>query len=75
MKYRVRENIVVLFIAGVLALNYPLLSSANRLLLPLGIPLLYLYIFLVWLAIIVLTALIVERKDLHSDDKAESRDA
>jgi len=75
MKYRVRENIVVLFIAGVLALNYPLLSSANRLLLPLGVPLLYLYIFLVWLAIILLTALIVERKDLHSDDKAESRDA
>jgi hypothetical protein len=75
MKHRVRENIVVLFIAGVLALNYPLLSSADRLLLPLGIPLLYLYIFLVWLAIIVLMALIVERKDLHSDEKAESRDA
>ena len=75
MKHRVRENIVVLFIAGVLALNYPLFFSADRLLLPLGIPLLYLYIFLVWLAIIVLMALIVERKDLHSDEKAESRDA
>ncbi|MEZ5582980.1 MAG: hypothetical protein R3F37_09640 [Candidatus Competibacteraceae bacterium] len=58
-----------------IGVKLPLISSADRLLLPLGIPLLYLYIFLVWLAIIVLMALIVERKDLHSDEKAESRDA
>ena len=58
-----RETIVVLFIAGVLAFNYPLLATFNRLLLPFGIPLLYLYLFLVWLAIIVFVAVIMERTD------------
>lgn len=55
------ETIVVLFVAGTLALNYPLLAIFNRLLLPFGIPLLYLYLFLVWLAIIVFVAVIMER--------------
>ena len=34
---RLKENIVILFIVGGLALNYPLLALANHLLLPLGI--------------------------------------
>ena len=51
---RLKENIVILFIVGGLALNYPLLALANHLLLPLGIPLLYFYIFVVWLFIIAL---------------------
>ena len=58
---RKREHVVVLFVAGVLALNYPILAIFNRFLLPLGIPLLYLYIFLTWLAIIAVLAIVMER--------------
>jgi hypothetical protein len=38
----------------------------------LGIPVLYLYIFLIWLAIIGLMALIAERAARQSDDRTES---
>ena len=53
--------LIVLFVVGILVLNYPLLSLYDRIWLPLGIPLLYLYLFLTWLGIIVLTALVMER--------------
>ena len=58
---RYRDHVVVLFIAGLLALNYPLLAIANRLSLPFGIPLLYLYIFLLWFVLIIAMALISRR--------------
>lgn len=70
-EHRRREYVIVLFVAAVLALNYPLLSIYNRVLLPLGIPLLYLYIFLVWLVIIVLTAMAMERPQVKTDDQAK----
>ncbi len=69
MKRQCREQIIILFVAGVLALNYPLLSLVDRLLLLFGIPLLYLYLFLIWLAIILFMALIAERPGSHSDDR------
>lgn len=72
MKQRVSEYTIILFIASLLALNYPLLSSVNHLVLILGIPLLYLYIFLIWSAIIVFMALISERAARHSDDRTDS---
>lgn len=59
---RDREQIVALFVAGALAFNYPILSIFNRFLLPLGIPLLYLYIFLAWLVIIAVLAMVMERR-------------
>lgn len=58
-----RERAIVLFTASVLALNYPLLSLADRVLLFLGIPLLYLYIFLVWLAMIIIMAYIANQAE------------
>ena len=57
------EYLIVLFVAGTLAFNYPLLTLFDHLLLPLGVPLLYLYLFLAWLVVIVLLAAIVEKKD------------
>ena len=63
VKQRHKEYLYILFVAGVLALNYPLLSLFNHLLLPFGIPLLFLYLFLSWLAIIVALAVIMERTD------------
>lgn len=61
MKQRDREYIYILFMVGIIALNYPVMSIFDRQVLPLGIPLLYLYIFLIWLAIIVLLAVIMEK--------------
>ena len=62
-----REHTIVLFAAGVLALNYPLLAIADRVLLLLGIPLLYLFIFLVWLVMIVVTACIASRAEINNN--------
>ena len=44
-----------LFLLGMLLFNFPLLSLFNRPLLVLGVPLLYLYLFVAWWAIIALT--------------------
>ena len=60
---RLVEYLVVLSIAGLLAFNYPLLALFDQLLLPFGAPLLYLYLFLAWLAVIIILAVIVEKKD------------
>lgn len=60
---RLVEYLIVLFIAGALALNYPLLALFDHLLLPFGVPLLYFYLFLAWLAVIVLLAVVVEKQD------------
>ena len=64
---RLVEYLLVLFVAGALAFNYPLLALFDHLLLPFGLPLLYLYLFLAWLAVIVLLAVIVEKKDSRPD--------
>ncbi len=70
---QLKEYIVILFIGGALALNYPLLALFNQLLLPLGIPLLYFYIFLVWLLIIVVMALIVQKPALSDAFSTDQR--
>ena len=48
MRARVRSSVVAM-IAGVLLLSYPLLNVPNQPVLALGIPLLYLYLFTLWL--------------------------
>ena len=54
---RYRERLIIVFVAGLLVFNYPLLALADRLLLLFGVPLLYGYLFLIWLGIIVAVAL------------------
>lgn len=70
-EHKRREYVVILFVLGVLALNYPLLAILDRMLLPLGIPLLYLYIFLIWLVIIGLMAGIAEKSGSPNSDRSE----
>ena len=58
-----RENIngrrlVGLFLLGMLLFNFPLLSLFNRPEIVLGIPVLYLYLFIAWSLIIFLTLII-----------------
>ena len=64
------ERAIALFAAGVVALGYPvvgLLSGGEVF----GAPRLFVYLFLAWLAIIVLLALIV--RDSASKPAADSR--
>ncbi|MDM8518412.1 hypothetical protein QUF64_00080 [Anaerolineales bacterium HSG6] len=61
---RVRgQRLVAIFIVGCLLFNYPLLQlfSVNNIIG--GIPVLYIYVFTAWLALIILMALIIERRD------------
>lgn len=63
--YRNRLNgqrLAAVFLVGCLLFNYPLLALFNKATSVLGVPLLYAYIFIAWLGMIGLIALIVERR-------------
>ena len=68
MRQQSKEYIAILFVASVVALNYPFLDLFDTAWLPLGIPLLYLYIYLFWLLIIVLLIIIIGRSEIHEPD-------
>jgi len=55
------QNLAALFLLGCLLFNYPLLSLFSRYVMVLDIPLLYIYLFTAWAALIALMATIVER--------------
>ncbi len=59
---RQNERLIVLLIIGIIALNYPLLSLFSKVKLIFGIPLLYFYLFSVWIIFIGCVAVILERK-------------
>jgi hypothetical protein len=50
-----------------------LLSLFDWPMLVLGVPLLYLYVFLAWIAVVVLTAVIVEVSSLHGGSRTGGR--
>jgi O-antigen/teichoic acid export membrane protein len=56
------QRLAALFLLGLLLLNYPLLNLFAGSGEIGGIPLLYLYVFAVWAALIGLMALVVERR-------------
>lgn len=58
---RRNERLIVLPLVGVIALNYPLLSLFSRAKLLFGVPVLYLYLFAVWLLFILCVAAILEQ--------------
>ena len=58
------QRLLVLFVLGCLALNYPLLALFSKIALWYGIPVLYLYLFILWFLFIVCIAVITERKKL-----------
>lgn len=64
------ERLVVLFILGVLVLNYPILYLFGSNAMWLGIPALYLYLFACWFVLIVLLAVLVERRPVGEQDSA-----
>jgi hypothetical protein len=73
---RSRELLVALFVLGIVLLTPPLLIVFNTASRILGIPTLYLYLFAIWLALIALVAVAVERQDAAEelvDAEAEAR--
>lgn len=71
------ERLVGLLIAGAVLLNFPLLSIVNVHRLFLGIPVLYLYLFLVWILLIGLMVLIHRDRPARpspGDPEAKGRD-
>lgn len=60
------QRLAALFLLGCLLFNFPLLALFNQADEVFGIPLLYAYVFGVWLALIALMALAIERRDSNS---------
>ena len=54
------QRLTALFLLGCLLFNYPILTIFDRNGLIGGIPILYVYIFISWAALIGLTALVIE---------------
>lgn len=57
------QRLVALFMLGCLLLNYPLVSLFDAATQVFGIPVLYAYVFFTWAFLIVLMALVVERRE------------
>jgi hypothetical protein len=58
----VQQRLVAAFVAACLLLTYPLLSLFDRLEFVAGIPVFYAYACAVWVGLIAVVALIVERR-------------
>lgn len=56
------SKLLITFVAFLVLLNYPILGIVDKSLLFLGLPLLYFYLFFVWLTLIVAVGLIVSQK-------------
>ena len=70
---RMRERLVALFMLGALLLTPPLLIVFNQAIRVFGVPTLYLYLFVVWAALIALVALTVGRWNaIDGVDEAET---
>jgi hypothetical protein len=63
---RISERLVALFLLGVVLMFPPVLGVFNQQLRPFGVPLLYLYLFVAWAALILLTATVV--RSIGADD-------
>jgi hypothetical protein len=62
------ERLIGLFLLGLLLFNYPLLAMFNAPALVLGVPKLYLYLFVAWAALIAGAAIVLHRTE--ADDAA-----
>lgn len=58
------QRLLVLFVFGCLALNYPLLALFSKKAYLFGFPLLYLYLFVLWAFFIICIAFVTEMKKL-----------
>jgi hypothetical protein len=57
------QRLVALFLLGCLLFNYPLLVLFNSQETLFGVPMPYAYLFSAWILVIVLAAVVMERRD------------
>ena len=57
------QRLAALCLLGILLFSYPLLAAFNVPAMVFGIPVLYVYFFVTWAALIALMALVIERPD------------
>jgi Ca2+/Na+ antiporter len=62
------QKLIFLGILMLIMLSYPFISLANKAQLLFGIPMLYLYIFIVWIIIIIILYRIVEKKQTKNNE-------
>jgi hypothetical protein len=67
------QRLVAVFLLGCLLLNFPLLSLFERNATVGGVPLLFVYVFAAWIAVIALVALVVERGNPDAPRDREPR--
>ena len=58
----VAQRLVAVFLLGLLLFNYPILSLFNQPRLFVGVPVLLLYIFAVWIVVILVAAWVIETR-------------
>ena len=68
MRQQSREYIVILFIIGALALNYPVLGLFDRSAALFGIPLLYFYLYLMWFVLIILLIAVIQHSEIREPE-------
>jgi hypothetical protein len=56
------SRLLLIFVSFVLLLNYPLISLVDQSDTWLGMPVLYFYIFFIWLLLIVVVGLVVRKR-------------
>jgi hypothetical protein len=67
------KRLVALFLLGCVLLNFPILSLFNLKILIFGLPLLYVYIFVIWCLLIGLASLVtLFRSRERSDDSVDA---
>jgi hypothetical protein len=62
------QKLIFLGILMLILLSYPFISVANKAQLLFGIPMLYLYIFIVWIIIIIILYRIVEKNQKENNE-------
>jgi Na+/melibiose symporter-like transporter len=62
------QKLIFLSILLLILLAYPFISLANKVQLLFGIPILYLYIFIVWIIAIIICYRIVERNQKENNE-------
>ena len=67
------ERIVGLLILGILLFSPPFILIFDKPVLVAGIPLLFLYLFVAWAALIVLMMLVVERTEVTAEQERKTR--
>ena len=69
-RFRIKEAWVIFFILGIIMMNFPFIHIFHKpRVLLLGMPVLFLYLYIGWFVSIVVIHLFVKAIDLHGEDQ------